>query len=193
MDEKQTNIVEAAIRVISRYGVKRTTMQDIADEAGIVRQTLYNTYRSKEDVLRATIEYFAETALTAVRAAWADTEDLGKKLDILFEHTIIQHYKMAHASPEAEDIISGFNDAAKDEIARARDRFRELLEEALKPHKAALTKVGLSITQYADFVEQAGHGIKKSARDPAHLKELLATLKTSVLALTGAPKAKRRA
>ena len=52
MDEKQVAIAEAAIRVISRYGVKRTTMQDIADEAGVVRQTLYNYYKKKDDVLR---------------------------------------------------------------------------------------------------------------------------------------------
>ena len=70
MDEREKPIVEAAIRVIMRYGVKRTTMNDIAGEAGIVRQTLYNVFQNKEDVLRATIRYVTETSINEIRAGW---------------------------------------------------------------------------------------------------------------------------
>ena len=46
--------------MFSRYGVKRTSMVDLAQEAGVSRQTLYNVFRNKDDVLRALIRAYTE-------------------------------------------------------------------------------------------------------------------------------------
>ena len=54
MEQREVKIVDAAFRVFSRYGVKRTTMNDIAEEAGLVRQTLYTVYKNKDS--RVTIQ-----------------------------------------------------------------------------------------------------------------------------------------
>ncbi len=35
--DKETRVIEAAKRVFVRYGFRRVTMQDIAEEAGILR------------------------------------------------------------------------------------------------------------------------------------------------------------
>jgi AcrR family transcriptional regulator len=40
--DTQHKIVDAAVRCFERYGPQRTSMSDIAEEAGISRRTLYD-------------------------------------------------------------------------------------------------------------------------------------------------------
>lgn len=53
MTDRERTILDAAMRVFMRHGVRRASMTDIGKEAGVSRQTLYNAFRGKEDVLRA--------------------------------------------------------------------------------------------------------------------------------------------
>lgn len=45
--------IASAMRMFTCYGVKRTSMGDPAQEAGVSRQPLYNAYKKTDDVLRA--------------------------------------------------------------------------------------------------------------------------------------------
>ncbi len=58
--EKQKQIVQAAIRVFSRKGFARTTISDIAEEAGIGKGTVYEYFESKEAVIHQTFDTFME-------------------------------------------------------------------------------------------------------------------------------------
>jgi AcrR family transcriptional regulator len=49
-------ILEAAARCVERYGVRRTTMSDVATQASVAKATLYNHFRTKDDVLAALVE-----------------------------------------------------------------------------------------------------------------------------------------
>lgn len=181
MSEKEESIIEAAVRVISRYGVRRTTMNDIASEAAISRQTLYNSFSNKDEVLRGTIRHMAGTAVAAVTAEWQGATTLGEKLDILFRHTVVMPFELIHAMPDADDIISGFNAAGKEEIAKAHERYRLLIEEVLVPHEATIRSAGLNPNQLSDFVCNAAMGFKHDARDKEHLLELLRSLSILVV------------
>ena len=66
MTEREIHILECAFSVFSRYGVKRASMTDIAEEAGIARQTLYNAFSNKDEILRATIRLFTNRAISAI-------------------------------------------------------------------------------------------------------------------------------
>lgn len=44
--------LDAAARCLDRYGLRHTTVQDIATEAGVARSTVYRTVGSLDDVLR---------------------------------------------------------------------------------------------------------------------------------------------
>ena len=138
MGTREDRIIEAAIRVFSRYGVKRTTMNDIAGEAGIVRQTLYNAYANKEELLRATIRWFADQTLAAIEADGARAATLGETLDIVFEHVAVRPFDLLDATPHAEDIIGGFNEAARDELATAGERTRMAIEDLLAPYETRI-------------------------------------------------------
>ena len=44
-------IIDAAVRCFERYGPQRTSMNDIADEAGISRRTLYRIFGDRSDLI----------------------------------------------------------------------------------------------------------------------------------------------
>jgi AcrR family transcriptional regulator len=55
-DEARQQILAAAERVIQRYGVPKTTMDDIGKEAGVSRPTVYRYFGDRDALLRALIE-----------------------------------------------------------------------------------------------------------------------------------------
>jgi AcrR family transcriptional regulator len=54
-DERQRRILDAASRLILHYGYDKTTVAEIAAEAGISKGAVYLHYKSKEDLFEALI------------------------------------------------------------------------------------------------------------------------------------------
>ena len=181
MNERQENIIEAAVRLFSRYGVRRTSMNDIAAEAGIARQTLYNAFSNKDEVLRATIRLFSDRAQAAIDAGLEETEDLGERLDVIFRHVAVEPFDLLNASPNAEDIVAGFNASSQRELAAAAERNRAVIARVLEPSRSAVEKSGLTLHQFSDFVQRAAAGAKHTASSRRHLLRLLSALKVAVL------------
>ncbi|MBI3814338.1 MAG: helix-turn-helix transcriptional regulator, partial [Nitrospinae bacterium] len=50
---RRKQILESAIRCISRQGYHQTTMDDIASEAGLSKGALYWYFKSKDEILTA--------------------------------------------------------------------------------------------------------------------------------------------
>ena len=71
-DERQQQILNAAAAVIIRLGYDKTTMNDIADEAGVSRGTVYLYFNGKEELFEALLyrEYmqYAQTWLEQIEA-----------------------------------------------------------------------------------------------------------------------------
>ena len=127
MNEREEKIIDAAVQLFSRYGVKRTSMNDIAGEAGIARQTLYNAFSNKDEVLRATIRLFAERSTARIQAGLEKTGELGEQLDVIFRHIAVEPFELLRASPNAEDIVEGFNASSQEEIAAAAEGNRVII------------------------------------------------------------------
>jgi AcrR family transcriptional regulator len=56
-------IIEAAQRLIITHGVEKTSMRDIAEEAGMTTGAIYHYYKSKEDLLYDVMDF--TTAVTS--------------------------------------------------------------------------------------------------------------------------------
>lgn len=186
MDSKEEKIIDAAFRMILRYGMARTTMNDVAQEAGISRQTLYASFASKEELLRATIRYLADRSVADIQTDCARTSNLSEQLDAVIHHTAIKSFELLHASPDADDIVSGFNSACREELAEASARYRGLIENILRPYEKRIEESGMSLTQLADFIQKSTLTLKHEARDIEHLKLLAQALRVMVLRLVAA-------
>jgi len=178
-------IAEAALRVFARYGVKRATMNDVAQEADLVRQTLYNVFPNKDALLRGTIRFYADSLRQTVQAEWAGVETLSEKLDILFAHFVVSSWQMLHGSPDAQDLDRGVNAEGRAELLEVGKRTRDMLAGLFAPYDSRLSSAGSDHTLLADFVQNAMNGIKHEGEDLDHVQSLVATLKAAVLSLTG--------
>src|SRR3954454_5861129 len=49
-------ILDAAARCVERHGVRKTTMSDVSSQAKIAKATLYNHFRTKDDLLAALLQ-----------------------------------------------------------------------------------------------------------------------------------------
>ena len=55
--EAKVRLCEAALKCIKRIGFEKTSMSDIAQEAGISRPTLYKHYKNKLEIFFAAIDW----------------------------------------------------------------------------------------------------------------------------------------
>ncbi len=184
MTDREERILDAAKRVFARYGVERTTMSDIASEAGVSRQTLYNTFTNKADIVRGAIRQFMDTTVARLEKTLPELSDLDTQIDEMFRLIVIEPYDQIAQSSYMEDLFALIDEAAKEEMASGQARFRALYAKVLAPHEAALQKSGLSVEGYADYLQRASHNMKHAAVNAGHLRELLATLRRSTVALT---------
>ena len=71
-DERQEQILRAAAAVIIRQGYDKTTMSDIADEAGVSRGTVYLHFKGKEELFEALVYWewmqYAQTWLESLES-----------------------------------------------------------------------------------------------------------------------------
>ena len=57
-DETRERILVAAVQRFSNFGYRRTSINDVAEEAGLARATVYLYWKSKEDLFVAGLERF---------------------------------------------------------------------------------------------------------------------------------------
>ncbi|MEP9375369.1 helix-turn-helix domain-containing protein [Aquabacter sp. CN5-332] len=78
-------IADAALRRFSRYGFKRSSMDDIAKEAGLAKATLYLHFKSKDDIFRAMIRRFGARVETRCHEVMAQKAPFREKLTALMD------------------------------------------------------------------------------------------------------------
>ncbi|QMV42938.1 TetR/AcrR family transcriptional regulator [Cohnella cholangitidis] len=60
MQDKKKQILEAAIHCFARKGFNATTIQEIVDELGMAKGSIYFYFKSKDDLLISVIEYYSQ-------------------------------------------------------------------------------------------------------------------------------------
>lgn len=93
-EAKKKQIAQAAMSVFARLGIDNAKMADIATAAGIGKGTIYEYFRSKDEVFAAAFELFQEEMDAEIgRRIWgvADPEEklrvlVGTFVDIILKH-----------------------------------------------------------------------------------------------------------
>ncbi len=74
--ELEGRAVEALLACVARQGLRKTTLDDVAREAGCSRATLYRYFASKQAVLEAALVSEGDRVAAEVRAASAEADTL---------------------------------------------------------------------------------------------------------------------
>lgn len=183
MNSREKSIAGAAIRVYSRKGVRRTTMSDVAREAGVTRQTVYNAFPNTDEVLRAAIRLYIDQQWQKISKGWQTTDRLDERLDILFKHFAIETWEYVSSSEEAAELAGGYNASGRTEIEQARLGFRNEIAALFEASRARLDAWGTTPEALSDFISVSIEGIKYNSKSRSDVDDALATLKAAILAL----------
>ena len=97
------SIVDAARRVFHRCGVIHSSMDDIAQEAGVTRGAIYWHFKSKPEILSALREGVLESVIQgADKLLYSD--EYGSRLDAL-EASINEFFRLLNISPHAREVL----------------------------------------------------------------------------------------
>ncbi|HET7578777.1 MAG TPA: TetR/AcrR family transcriptional regulator [Bacillales bacterium] len=66
MNEKGKQIIEASIKLFAKKGYHATSMQEIADESGVSKGSVYNHFDSKENLLLSIFQYYYELLIEKI-------------------------------------------------------------------------------------------------------------------------------
>ena len=74
------SIQDAAMRVIARKGMAAATMQEIAEEAGVAKGTIYLYFRDRDELVERTFDTAITQLIERVNAAMDSSEEIEQKL-----------------------------------------------------------------------------------------------------------------
>lgn len=171
---------DTAMSVVARYGMKRTTMDDLSRAAGVSRQTLYDRFGDKDGVMAAVIDHMATRLCKELQAAFDARRDLTDKLDAYFEIAVWPTYALMQAMPDALDFEKGMGPASIAASRQGSERKQAILADMLDPYFATGAHAPASV---AAFVEQASSRAKVSNITKEELDRFLVVLKASTAAL----------
>ena len=98
MGRTRAGLLAGAARAFAEHGVRRSTMQSIAAAAGVAKATLYNHFRTKDDVAAALLALELDR-LTALAASQPRDQALATLSDELGAHPILR--RLAGTEPDA--------------------------------------------------------------------------------------------
>ncbi|HNS17669.1 MAG TPA: TetR/AcrR family transcriptional regulator [Bacteroidales bacterium] len=122
MEEKLKQILDAATALFSRYSIRSVTMDDICRELGISKKTIYQQISSKEDLVKAMLEY----RNSAVKEIFVNSSVPGQNaMDTLaaFSKQLEEYMRNLNANPSLDyDLRKYFPDSYRSHIEQ-RNRY----------------------------------------------------------------------
>jgi AcrR family transcriptional regulator len=183
MNDKTEKIVTAAAQMFARYGYTKTTMGDIASEAGVARQTLYNAYPGKEEILRAVVRQAGDQTYVTVMAVWADADTVAEKLGAFQELGPLKWFEAIRAAPDWAELMDGLHKAASEEMSALDLKWRAAIAEMLQAEMSHGSARSSDQNDIVDFFYSASLNAKYGVSDTAQLRARLSTIKAATLAL----------
>ena len=117
---ERDKIVDAAIRCFERFGPQRTSMNDIADEAGISRRTLYRQFDDRPALVAEILERRLSELHASVLAHLATYDDI--------EEALVEGSLFSVEAGESDDLVS---EIVRHEHAGTPERFLLRVNETI--------------------------------------------------------------
>ncbi len=163
-DPRQKAILKAAFEAFSRYGFRRTSMEDIARGAGMSRAAIYLHYRNKEDIFRSLTQFYYDDAVAQVRAVLARDLPVEQALSQAFAAQAGQVFEVLLSSPHGDELLNTKYAHGADIAQAGEARLVTAYADWLR-HKAASGQISLDVsagdaTRLATTMMAALHGLK---------------------------------
>ena len=172
---KRVLVYEAAATIFAQYGFRRTTMNDIAQAAGISRPALYLMFDNKEHLFHELASFRLDQAIekaTAVLSSEAQVQD--RFIDALLDYEKI-YYEPVMNSPHGEELMDINQSLATDMMKEGYTRLVTTLAVALKEAEQAgevdFSNSPLKPEPFVELLLASIVGIKKKVSTTAEFRK----------------------
>jgi AcrR family transcriptional regulator len=134
---RQHAILEAARQRFVRFGPRKTTMDEVAREAGCSRATLYAHFANKEDLYARLLQADWESFIEEVEGVGASADDARRKIRRIVEATRAtyannQVLRMAAARDDEMTLGPVAHSFTRDQERKTIDLLRRVLEQGVR-------------------------------------------------------------
>jgi TetR/AcrR family transcriptional regulator, regulator of autoinduction and epiphytic fitness len=179
-EARRAEILDAALRAFGQYGYRRTSMDDIASEAGIAKGTIYLSFASKEEVFQALAQRLAQQMLTGAESASRQPGTTADKLAAMHTAWFGTYAETIHHSPHAAELLDAKHRLSAGLTTGAASRYKRLVRDVLAAAAAAgeldLKPAGLTADTAAELLVASARGLESSAASPAAYRRYLDAL-----------------
>jgi len=170
VDGKREAILAAALELFGRYGYRRTSIDDIARQAGVAKGTVYLYVESKEALFRTLSQSLLDGVLANARAAAAARGGgIGERLTAILDAKFGFFHGLLHRSPHASELLDSTSRLCADIFTAGDAAYLHVLTkavtDAVRRGELAPRRHGLTADAVARLLMAGAHGIDV---DPTH-------------------------
>ncbi|HTF32304.1 MAG TPA: helix-turn-helix domain-containing protein [Myxococcota bacterium] len=162
--EKELLIVAAAFERFARYGFRRTSLGDIAREAGISRPAVYLHFPNKQAIFRAAASVMHERALRAAAGAALAGGGIEARIAQILEAKLGSFFEIARGSAHVGEILDENSRLCGDISEAARRRYlkilRGVIDDAAQRGELAPAAAGLTTGAAAELIVDSAKGLE---------------------------------
>jgi AcrR family transcriptional regulator len=115
-DRVTRRLLDAALLLFARHGFQRTSLADVAAEAGVSRATLYLRFKDKQALFEGLAEALVTDTLAAAAAAWVAGAPFAANLEATLLAKDLPFYRLLHSSPHGAALLAVDRRAAAADI-----------------------------------------------------------------------------
>jgi AcrR family transcriptional regulator len=169
-EARRAHIIAIAFDVLTLYGYKRTTMDDIAKAAGMSRPALYLLYKNKTDIFRACILDFVGHTQQRLATCFDTSDAPLVQISNALVAGIVEPMRKIIGTPHGAELLQLKELLAED----LSDQWIQMIEnETTKGIRSALSKglielpsISMTVEDFVSYLVDAAEGIKYRTTDP---------------------------
>jgi AcrR family transcriptional regulator len=158
--DRRAQILDAAVSVFFRYGLNKTTMDDVARAAGLSRQGLYLQFSSKDVLFEAAVRHAVVGAVTDAKAALRGDAPVVERVLNAFVAYSSLHFTHLSSTEHLNELMATATSLCGDAIADANADFVAAVARAVKDFAGN----GASAKDLATTLVAAAAGLKRDAK-----------------------------
>jgi AcrR family transcriptional regulator len=177
---KREAIYEAAATVFAQYGFRRTTMNDIAQAAGISRPALYLMFDNKENLFQGLAAFRLDQAIEqalGVLAGGGDTNERIIAALLVFERIFYEPIADSPHGAELMDISQSLaSELMMKDIVRLHAALAKTLSDAEQAGEVNFENSPLKPKAFVELLFTGLNGVKKKASNTAEFRKMVKQL-----------------
>jgi AcrR family transcriptional regulator len=185
-ESRHRALLEAAVGVFSRFGYRKTSMDDIARAADVSRQCLYLSFSNKEELFRRAVEFALSSQLSAAVAVLSRSGTSVEQRLIAACEAWVGRFAGSQGA-DAADLMCAGNTLAGEVLSGYGARFEAALADALAASSLAkrCLHAGVCQKELSRVLHATVRGLKQTSKSR---EEFLTGISTAVRMLCAPPR-----